>query len=119
LADTYLKGAIFIFTAIASLLTTYLLSRYRELAHPESKGKTDPLKSSDLFRKPYKEIKELLDHGNSGLWLSSFLLNGAIGVLVAYYPDYKSGYYNKKSAWNLNFQSLCLCNDYLSARRSS
>jgi MFS family permease len=108
LADTCLKGAILIFTAIASLLTTYLLLRYRELAHPESKGKTSALKSSDLFRKPYRETKELLNHDNSGLWLSSFLLNGAIGVLVAYYPTYSLGTITKAQL-GISISSLYVC----------
>ena len=47
-----------------------------------------PDSPGNLFRNSYREIKELLSHSNSGIWLSSFLLNGAIGVLVAYYPDY-------------------------------
>jgi MFS family permease len=108
LADTYLKGAILIFTVIASLLTTYLFSRYRELAYPESEGETCALKSSDLFRKPYREIKGLLSHGNSGLWFSSFLLNGAIGVLVAYYPDYSLGTITKAQL-GISISSLYIC----------
>lgn len=66
LADTYLKGAIVIFTIIAFLLTIYLISKYRGLVDPESKGKEDIFKvpeNSDLFRKPYREIKELLNRG--------------------------------------------------------
>ncbi len=109
LADIYLKGAIFIFTAIASLLTTYMLFRYRELARPESKWQqTGALKSSDLFRKPYREIRELLSHGNSGLWLSSFLLNGAVGVLMAYYPDYSLGTITKAQL-GISISSLYVC----------
>ena len=38
-----------------------------------------------------REIIELLGCSNSGIWLSSFLLNGSIGVLIAYYPDYSLG----------------------------
>jgi len=111
LADTYLKGAIVIFTIIAFLLTIYLISKYRGLVDPESKGKEDIFKvpeNSDLFRKPYREIKELLNRGNSGLWLSSFLLNGAIGVLVAYYPDYSFGTITKAQL-GISISSLYVC----------
>lgn len=108
LADTYLKGAILIFTIIASLLTTYQFSRYRRLAYPESEGKTGVLKASDLFRKPYREIKELLSGGNSRLWLSSLLLNGAIGVLVAYYPDYSLDTITKAQL-GIAISSLYIC----------
>lgn len=108
LADTYLKGAILIFTVIASLLTTYLLSRYRELTQLQSEGRIYELKGSNLFRKPYREIKELLSCGNSGLWLSSFLLNGAIGVLVAYYPYYSLGTVSKAQL-GISISSLYVC----------
>jgi ACDE family multidrug resistance protein len=108
LANTYLKGAILIFTVMTSLLTTYMLSGYRGLACPENEGKTGALKSSDLFRKPYRETKELLSHGNSGLWLSSFLLNGAIGVLVAYYPDYSLSTITKAQL-GISISSLYVC----------
>jgi len=108
LADTYLKGAILIFTVIASLLTVYLLSRYRGLVHPECEGRPGSLKGSGLFRKPYREIKELLSGDNSGLWLSSFLLNGAIGVLVAYYPDYSLGTITKAQL-GISISSLYVC----------
>ena len=59
LADTYLKGAIVIFTVFAFLLTIYLISKYRGLVDPESEGKENIFKvpeNSDLFRKPYREI---------------------------------------------------------------
>ncbi|MGB9939788.1 MFS transporter [Methanosarcina sp.] len=108
LADTYLKGAILIFTVIAFLLTVYLLSRYRGLVHPECEGRPGSLKGSGLFRKPYREIKELLSGDNSGLWLSSFLLNGAIGVLVAYYPDYSLGTITKAQL-GISISSLYVC----------
>ncbi len=108
LADIYLKGAILIFTVIASLLTLYLLSRYRGLIRYEGEEKTDALKGSDLFGKPYREIKELLNRSNSELWLSSFLLNGAIGVLVAYYPDYSLGGITKAQL-GISISSLYVC----------
>jgi len=111
LADTYLKGAIVIFTVFAFLLTIYLISKYRGLVDPESEGKENIFKvpeNSDLFRKPYREIKELLNRGNSGLWLSSFLLNGAIGVLVAYYPDYSLGTITKAQL-GISISSLYVC----------
>ncbi len=47
-----------------------------------------PNSIGDLFKESCREITKLLSCSNSGIWLSSFLLNGAIGVLIAYYPDY-------------------------------
>jgi len=90
LADTYLKGAILIFTFMAFLLTVPLLLRHKELINPQDIEKSGALPDSigKLFRGSYREIIELLRCSNSGIWLSSFLLNGAIGVLIAYYPDY-------------------------------
>lgn len=116
LADTYLKGAILVFTALTLLLTTYLFSRYRgliDLENSEKAGvlnseKAGALKSSGLFRKPYREIKRLLGRSNIGLWLSSFLLNGAIGVLVAYYPDYSLGTITKAQL-GISISSLYVC----------
>ncbi|WP_292390929.1 MFS transporter [Methanosarcina sp. UBA5] len=108
LADTYLKGAILVFTVLTFLLTTYLFSRCGGLAYPESSEKTGVLKGSYFFRKPYREIKELLSRSNFGLWLSSFLLNGAIGVLVAYYPDYSLGTITKAQL-GISISSLYVC----------
>ena len=90
LAETYLKGAIFIFTFMAFLLTISLILRHRGLIHPPNIEKSGALPDSlvNLFRDSYKEITVLLSYSNSGIWLSSFLLNGVIGVLIAYYPDY-------------------------------
>lgn len=108
LAETYLKGAILIFTILTSLLTAYLFYRYRELAYPESIERPDALKGSEVFRKPYRDIKKLLSRDNSGIWLSSFLLNGAIGVLVAYYPDYSFGTITKAQL-GISISSLYVC----------
>ncbi len=90
LADTYLRGAIFIFTFMTFLLTIFLFLRHRKLFHPSNIEKSDVLPGSlgNLFKASYREITELLSCSKSGIWLSSFLLNGAIGVLIAYYPDY-------------------------------
>jgi MFS family permease len=93
MADTYLKGAILVFTCMAFLLTISLLPRHRELIHPWNTGTSGPLPNSigSLFRGSYRGITELLSLSNSGIWISSFLLNGTIGVLIAYYPDYSLG----------------------------
>ena len=108
LANTYLKGAILIFTVLTFLLTTYLLSRSRGLIGFKSSEKAGALKSSGLFQKPYKETKKLLGRSNFGIWLSSFLLNGAIGVLLAYYPDYSLGTITKAQL-GISISSLYVC----------
>lgn len=108
LAEIYLKGAILIFTAMTSLLTVYLFSKHRQRVNLESTNKSDSLQDSDLFRMPYREIKVLLSRENSGLWLSAFLLNGAIGVLVAYYPDYSLGIITKAEL-GISISSLYVC----------
>jgi MFS family permease len=94
LADTYLKGAIFIFTCMTFLLAIFLFLRHRELINPRSMAPnvetSGILQNSpgNIFKISYKEIIQLLSCSKSGIWLSSFLLNGAIGVLISYYPDY-------------------------------
>lgn len=90
LAATYLKGAILTFTFMAFVLVLLLLLGLRELIDPPGIGNPVSILNSigNLFRESSREITELLNHSNSGIWLSSFLLNGAIGVLIAYYPDY-------------------------------
>jgi MFS family permease len=108
LADIYLKGAILVFTILTFLLTMYMFSRYRELADLESSEKASSLKSLGFSRKPYRETKRLLSRRNIGLWLSSFLLNGAIGVLVAYYPDYSLGTITKAQL-GISISSLYVC----------
>lgn len=108
LADTYLKGAILVFTILTLLLTTYMFLRYGGLVDLENSEKAGALKSSGLFRMPYRETKKLLARSNIGLWLSSFLLNGAIGVLVAYYPDYSLGTITKAQL-GISISSLYVC----------
>lgn len=111
LADIYLKGAILIFTVMTSLLTVYLFSKRRQIIYPEITGSSDSLQDSGEFRKTYREIrkiKALLARDNFGLWLSAFLLNGAIGVLVAYYPDYSLGIITKAQL-GISISSLYIC----------
>lgn len=100
LADIFLKGAVLIFTLISLLSGIPLLYRRKELINPIKKREdpdlmpaSDPLKSH--FKRSFGEVSGLLSLRNSGIWLSSFLLNGAIGVLIAYYPDYSIGIISK------------------------
>jgi MFS family permease len=97
LADTYLKGAILIFTALAFFLILYLLFKYKKPIEAQALGNLNTVPGSfrELFRNSYREIRKLLSHSNSGVWLSLFLLNGTIGVLLAYYPDYSLGILTK------------------------
>jgi MFS transporter, ACDE family, multidrug resistance protein len=100
LADIFLKGAILIFTFVALISGIPLLSRYKELINPKKAGgKSDLLSGSgslgDHFKRSFREVTGLLSRRNSGIWLSSFLLNGAVGVLIAYYPDYSLGVLTK------------------------
>ncbi|AKB38207.1 Multidrug resistance protein B [Methanosarcina siciliae C2J] len=111
LADTYLKGAILIFTFIASLSIIPLLPRHKELINPKAKGeKTDLLSGSlqDHFKHSFSEISGLLNRQNSAIWLSSFLLNGAIGVLIAYYPEYSLEFLTKAQLGGA-ISSLYIC----------
>ena len=113
LADIYLKGAILIFTLIAILSAIPLLPRHRELINPKiSGGGSDLLPGSgslkDYFKHSFGEVAGLLNHHNSGIWLSSFLLNGSIGVLIAYYPDYSLGVLTKAQLGSA-IASLYIC----------
>lgn len=93
LADIFLKGAVLIFTFAALLSGIPLIYRRRELINLKKTGEnpkifqgSDSLKTH--FKHSFKEVAGLISRRNSGIWLSSLLLNGAIGVLIAYYPDY-------------------------------
>jgi len=111
LADIYLKGAILIFTFIALLSVIPLLPRHRELINPKAKrGKSDllPVPFRDHFKHSFGEVAGLLNRQNSGIWLSSFLLNGAIGVLIAYYPDYSLEFLTKAQLGSA-IASLYIC----------
>ena len=93
LADIFLKGAVLIFTFAALLSGIPLIHRRRELISPKKSGESQGILSgSDSlkihFKHSFKGVAGLISRRNSGIWLSSFLLNGAIGVLIAYYPDY-------------------------------
>ena len=93
LADIFLKSAVLIFTLFALLSGIPLLYRLEELFNPK-KTRTNPksLSGQDSLKShskhSFKKITGLFSRRNSGIWLGSFLLNGAVGVLIAYYPDY-------------------------------
>jgi ACDE family multidrug resistance protein len=113
LADIFLKGAILIFTFIALLSVIPFLYRYRELISLKKAGnKPDLLSSSSSLKVHFKhsfiEVAGLLNRHNSGIWISSFLLNGAIGVLIAYYPDYSLGILTKTQLGGV-IASLYIC----------
>lgn len=90
MADKYLKGAISVFTFMALTFSISLIPRRRELFNFKKTEIQNKLTntSENIFTKYYKEVTKLLYCSNSGVWIASFLLNGAIGVLIAYYPDY-------------------------------
>jgi MFS family permease len=93
LAGVFLKGAVLIFTFLALLSGIPLLYRHSELSNPKKTGEYPDLRSGldslkNLFKHSFVEASGLISRRNSGIWLSSFLLNGTIGVLIAYYPDY-------------------------------
>jgi MFS family permease len=98
-ADVFLKGAVLIFTFIALLSGIPLLYRLRELIDPKKEENNYLLPGHDSlkahFKHSFREVAGLISRRNSGIWLSSFLLNGAVGVLIAYYPDYSLGILSK------------------------
>jgi MFS family permease len=98
-ADIFLKGAVLIFTVTALLSGIPLLYRLRELIDPKKEENNDLLPGPDSlkthFKHSFREVAGLISRRNSGIWLSSFLLNGAGGVLIAYYPDYSLGILSK------------------------
>lgn len=113
LAEIYLKGAVLIFTFIALLSIIPLLPRHRELINPKETGGISNLlpgsgSLQDHFKHSFGEVAGLLNRHNSGIWLSSFLLNGAIGVLIAYYPDYSLGVLTKAQLGSA-IASLYIC----------
>lgn len=100
LADIFLKGAVLIFTSIALLSGIPLLYRLSELIHPKVKEENPDLvpylgSLKIHFKHSLGEVSGLISRRSSGIWLSSFLLNGTIGVLIAYYPDYSLGTLSK------------------------
>ncbi len=74
LADTYLKGAILVFTFITFSLILYLFPRHRELIHPQNTEKSDslPYPPRNLFRDSYNGIIKLLSCNNSRILAQFF-----------------------------------------------
>jgi predicted MFS family arabinose efflux permease len=99
LADIFLKGAVLIFTFTALLSGIPLLYRLREYINPKKGENNDllpvPASLKTHFKHSFREVAGLISRRNSEIWLSSFLLNGAVGVLIAYYPDYSLGILSK------------------------
>lgn len=113
LADVFLKGAVLVFTFVSLLSGIILLYRYSELINPKETGRKPDLLSGTgsfkvHFKHAFKGVTGLLSRRNSGIWLSSFLLNGAIGVLIAYYPDYSLGVLTKAQLGSA-IASLYIC----------
>ncbi|MCQ1537151.1 MFS transporter [Methanosarcina sp. KYL-1] len=112
LAGTNLKGAIFIFTVMTFLLIFPLLSRHRELVGSGSQGKTvkgnEPDSLAEIFRHASGGVERLLRGRNSRVWILSTLLNGAVGVMIAYYPDYSAGLLTKAQLGS-SIASLYVC----------
>lgn len=112
LAETHLKGAIFIFTTITYLLILLLLPGYRELKGPGRTGKRaagvepDPL--SDSFKQAFGTVSTVLRGRHSRVLLLSILLNGGIGILIAYYPDYSADFLTKTQLGS-SIASLYIC----------
>ena len=110
LADTYLKGAIFVFEFITFPLILCLFPIHRKLTHSQNAEEPASLTKlpENLFRDSFNMTIKLLCHNNSRIWISSFLLNGAIGVLIAYYPDYSLGSMTKNQLGS-SIASLYIC----------
>ncbi|MCC4772118.1 MFS transporter [Methanosarcina sp. DH2] len=113
LAEIFLKGAVLIFTFLSLLLVIPLLPSYKELINPKETGEKSDLLSGpsshkNYFKHSFREVAGLLNRHNSVIWLSSFILNGAVGVLIAYYPDYSLGVLTKAQLGSA-IASLYIC----------
>jgi len=99
LAESYLKGAIFIFTSISVLTILLILPRHRELRAEGQEGNGNTAKQPDSLADPFKSAFEtlaaVLRGRYSRILLLSVLLNGGIGILIAYYPDYSADFLTK------------------------
>ncbi|AKB24135.1 Multidrug resistance protein B [Methanosarcina sp. MTP4] len=137
LAETHLKGAIFIFTFMSFLLILLILPRNRELKSPGQAGKKTtenrsvvnsttgnrntekrntgnrntgnrPDSFSDPFKSAFGTLTAVFRGRNSRILLLSMLLNGGIGILIAYYPDYSANFLTKAQLGS-SIASLYIC----------
>ncbi len=137
LAETHLKGAIFIFTFMSFFLILLILPRNRELRSPGKVGKKttenraavnsttenrntenrntenrnienrkDSL--SESFKRAFGTLAAVLRRKHSRILLLSVLLNGGIGILIAYYPDYSADFLTKAQLGS-SIASLYIC----------
>ncbi|WP_440956533.1 MFS transporter [Methanosarcina sp. Mfa9] len=137
LAETHLKGAIFIFTFMSFLLILLILPRNRELKSPGQAGKKTtenrsvvnstignrntekrntgnrntgnrPDSISDPFKRAFGTLTAVFRGRNSRILLLSMLLNGGVGILIAYYPDYSADFLTKAQLGS-SIASLYIC----------
>ncbi len=127
LAETYLKGAIFIFTFMSFLLILLILPRSQELRNPAHAGKKTTENGatensitgnqnkgnrqdyfSDSFKPAFRNLTAIFQGRNSRILLLSVLLNGGIGILIAYYPDYSANFLTKAQLGS-SIASLYIC----------
>lgn len=137
LAETHLKGAIFIFTFMSFLLILLILPRNRELKSPGQAGKKTtenrsvvnsttgnrntekrntgnrntgnrPDSFSDPFKSAFGTLTAVFRGRNSRILLLSMLLNGGVGILIAYYPDYSANFLTKAQLGS-SIASLYIC----------
>ncbi len=119
LAETYLKGAIFIFTTAAFLLILLILPRHRELrGHDRVRKKNtgdrtveNPTAGNSLadpFKRAIGTLTSVLRGRHSRILFLSILLNGGIGILIAYYPDYSADFLTKAQLGS-SIASLYIC----------
>lgn len=94
IANSYIKGGIFLFTVLSIIL---LLIGLREQKSTEKVRDKNKKKSSNRDFQTLSGIKNIVFKENYlRIWFSSFLLFGVTGVVLALYPDYSLDFLSKK-----------------------
>lgn len=93
LAQSYIKGGVFLFTLLSTLL---LIISFRKLYSGEKVRARQIKRSNNSQINELSEISNILFRKNYlRIWSSSFLLFGVTGVVLALYPDYSTGFLSK------------------------
>ncbi len=137
LAETHLKGAIFIFTFMSFILILLILPKHRELRSPGQVGKKTtenrallnsitgdqdtgdqdtgnrntgnrPDSIPESFKSAFVTLSSVFQGKHSRILLLSVLLNGGIGILIANYPDYSADFLTKAQLGG-SIASLYIC----------
>jgi MFS family permease len=94
LAQWFIKGGIFLFTALAGVLFLVSILSLKHHNNTVIIKNVAHFKLSD--KSGFQQLKSVFsDRNYTSTWITAFLLFGITGVIIAFYPDYSKSFLSK------------------------